>query len=54
MGLRPARVGGPRIEMEKFDKFAVIHNYGHGGLGVTLSEISADEVVYLCDRYLNE
>lgn len=39
--LRPGRVGGPRVELEFYpDKKApstktpVIHNYGHGGLGI--------------------
>jgi D-amino-acid oxidase len=39
-GLRPLRMGGIRLEMEviQINKTAhkVIHNYGHGGSGVTL------------------
>jgi D-amino-acid oxidase len=39
-GLRPARHGGPRVELDPAplpDGTRVIHNYGHGGAGVTLS-----------------
>jgi glycine/D-amino acid oxidase-like deaminating enzyme len=34
---RPFRPLGPRIEAEKFDTKTVIHNYGHGGSGWSLS-----------------
>jgi hypothetical protein len=34
---RPFRAEGPRIEMEKVGKKAVVHNYGHGGSGWSLS-----------------
>jgi D-amino-acid oxidase len=34
---RPFRPLGPRIEPEKFDAKTVIHNYGHGGSGWSLS-----------------
>ncbi|NMO54693.1 FAD-binding oxidoreductase [Actinoplanes sp. TBRC 11911] len=40
IGLRPARRGGPRVEAEG----QVIHAYGHGGAGVTLSWGCADDV----------
>lgn len=37
-GLRPFRAGGCRIEVERLgDGRPVVHNYGHGGAGVTLS-----------------
>lgn len=42
VGLRPAR---PRVRVERVDD--VIHCYGHGGAGVTLSWGTADEVVRL-------
>ncbi len=42
-GLRPVRDGGPRVEREG----DVIHCYGHGGAGVTLSWGCAQEVVRL-------
>jgi D-amino-acid oxidase len=38
VGLRPCRAGGVRVAAEKLrDGRAVIHNYGHGGAGFTLS-----------------
>ena len=36
-GLRPFRPSGFRVEAEKVDDKLVIHNYGHGGAGITLS-----------------
>lgn len=36
-GLRPVREGGPRAAVENLHGQTVIHNYGHGGAGVTLS-----------------
>lgn len=41
VGLRPYRRTGFRIEPVKFDEKYIIHNYGHGGAGVTLSWGSA-------------
>src|SRR5690606_32002800 len=51
-GLRPCRRGGLRLEAETLDTGAgggrktVVHNYGHGGCGVTIgfgcAEIAAD------------
>jgi D-amino-acid oxidase len=43
VGLRPCRRGGPRVEREG----AVVHAYGHGGAGMTLSWGCAAEVVRL-------
>ena len=37
VGLRPFRPSGFRVESEKFDDKVVVHNYGHGGGGITLS-----------------
>jgi glycine/D-amino acid oxidase-like deaminating enzyme len=37
VGLRPFRPQGFRLEAETFGEKTVIHNYGHGGCGVTLS-----------------
>jgi D-amino-acid oxidase len=43
VGLRPCRRGGPRVERDG----AVVHAYGHGGAGMTLSWGTADEVTRL-------
>lgn len=43
IGLRPGRRGGPRVEAEG----RIIHAYGHGGAGMTLSWGCADEVAAL-------
>lgn len=37
VGLRPFRPSGFVVRGEKLDQKAVIHNYGHGGAGITLS-----------------
>jgi D-amino-acid oxidase len=41
VGLRPFRASGFRLQAESLEKKTVIHNYGHGGGGVTLSWGSA-------------
>ena len=46
VGLRPSRYE-VRLEQENIDSRTIIHNYGHGGAGVTLSWGCADEVVRL-------
>ena len=46
VGLRPSRYE-VRLEEETINGKKVIHNYGHGGAGVTLSWGCADEVVKL-------
>lgn len=33
VGLRPLRVGGPRVEKDVIDGLKVVHNYGAGGFG---------------------
>ena len=47
-GLRPCRRGGLRLESEQIVNKQIIHNYGHGGCGITISfgtaEIAADLV----------
>ncbi len=45
--LRPFRPAGPRLEVERFGKKTVIHNYGHGGSGWSLSWGCAEEAVAL-------
>lgn len=44
---RPFRAQGPRIELEQIGAKRVVHNYGHGGSGWSLSWGSAELVVPL-------
>ena len=37
VGLRPYRLSGPRLEVQMLDQKTIIHNYGHGGSGFSLS-----------------
>jgi D-amino-acid oxidase len=37
VGLRPFRASGPRIEAEQMGVKTIVHNYGHGGSGWSLS-----------------
>jgi D-amino-acid oxidase len=46
VGVRPARAA-VRLEREDGDAGSIVHCYGHGGAGVTLSWGCADEVVRL-------
>jgi D-amino-acid oxidase len=46
VGLRPARQD-VRLEAEPRPAGRLVHNYGHGGAGVTLSWGCAEEVVRL-------
>ena len=45
--LRPFRPAGPRLEVERFGERTVVHNYGHGGSGWSLSWGCAEEAVAL-------
>jgi glycine/D-amino acid oxidase-like deaminating enzyme len=45
--LRPFRAAGPRVEVEQVGRKRVVHNYGHGGSGWSLSWGSAQEAVAL-------
>jgi D-amino-acid oxidase len=47
VGLRPFRKSGVRVEIDRAYDVPVIHNYGHGGSGVTLSWGCSKEVVSL-------
>jgi glycine/D-amino acid oxidase-like deaminating enzyme len=46
-GLRPHRTGTYRLETETVDKKFVVHNYGHGGAGITMSWGCAQTVLKL-------
>lgn len=46
-GVRPYRLGTYRLETQPFGSKHVIHNYGHGGAGITMSWGCADAVVKL-------
>lgn len=54
VGLRPYRPGGFVVDAERFDEKLVVHNYGHGGGGVTLSwgtsELAVRRVLATEDR----
>lgn len=45
VGHRPYRPSGFRVEAEQMGDKLVIHNYGHGGAGITLSWGTADQAV---------
>ena len=45
VGLRPFRRTGFLIRADRFDEKTIVHNYGHGGCGVTLSWGSAQLAV---------
>ncbi len=45
--LRPFRAAGPRIEAEQIGETLVVHNYGHGGSGWSLSWGSGEVAVRL-------
>jgi D-amino-acid oxidase len=46
-GLRPVRTSGVRLERETRRNSVVIHNYGHGGAGVTLSWGAVEDAVQM-------
>lgn len=52
VGLRPARENGVRLGMEKLEAATVIHNYGHGGVGFTLSWGCAEAVLGMVEGEL--
>src|SRR5277367_3612316 len=45
--LRPFRAAGPRIETEQMGDTQVVHNYGHGGSGWSLSWGSGEVAVQM-------
>jgi D-amino-acid oxidase len=53
VGLRPCRRSGVRVEADKMpDGRTVIHNYGHGGSGFTLSWGCAQTVLEMARAFL--
>lgn len=52
VGLRPARTGGVRIEAKPLpgSDGLLVHNYGHGGAGVTVAWGCAEAVAGLVER----
>ncbi|MGE0206366.1 MAG: FAD-dependent oxidoreductase [Candidatus Babeliales bacterium] len=52
-GVRPYRKTGIRLEAEWYNKKLLIHNYGHGGAGLTLSWGSAQEVFNILNQEIN-
>jgi D-amino-acid oxidase len=52
VGLRPFRLGGPRLETEKIDGVRVVHHYGHAGYGYQTSYGSSREAVKLVENVL--
>lgn len=53
VGLRPYRAGGFVVEGERLGERLLIHNYGHGGAGVTLSWGTASLAVNLARDFLS-
>ncbi|KAJ7057803.1 D-amino-acid oxidase [Mycena amicta] len=53
-GLRPARKGGIRLEVEWVQNVPVVYNYGHGGYGYQSSWGSANLALDLLDKALAE
>ena len=49
---RPMRRGSPAMFLEKRDNKVLVHNYGHGGCGLTLAPGAAKYVVGLLDKEL--
>jgi glycine/D-amino acid oxidase-like deaminating enzyme len=47
VGLRPFRPGGFVVRAEKFGDKTLVHNYGHGGGGMTLSWGTSEQAVRL-------
>ena len=52
VGLRPVRLSGVRLEMEKIDDVWVVHDYGHGGAGYQTSYGCSQVVVKLVEDVL--
>jgi len=53
-GLRPLRDAGVRLEIETLGDQSLVHNYGHGGSGFTLSWGSAAEAASLIPAHVQD
>jgi D-amino-acid oxidase len=53
VGIRPFRKSGVRLESEWIQDKLIIHNYGYGGSGLTLSFGGASEVLEILDHQPN-
>ena len=51
-GVRPYRNGSYRLDAETISNKFIVHNYGHGGAGITLSWGCADEVRKIVQNHL--
>jgi D-amino-acid oxidase len=51
-GVRPYRIGSYRLEAESASGKFIVHNYGHGGAGITLSWGCAAKVRSIVRRHL--
>jgi D-amino-acid oxidase len=49
-GMRPCRKTGIRLEAEHINDKLIIHNYGHCGMGITLSWGTAQEAINIMER----
>ena len=52
-GLRRCRGGGLRLDTERLGGTTIVHNYGHGGCGVTLALGTADVAADRVDRLVD-
>ncbi len=50
VGIRPVRKTGVRLESELIQNKLIIHNYGYGGSGMTLSFGASNEVLKILDN----
>jgi glycine/D-amino acid oxidase-like deaminating enzyme len=53
-GVRPFRQSGPCIQAERWKDKLIIHDYGHGGSGISLSWGSAYESLKILKKRLNK
>ncbi len=53
VGIRPFRKRGVRIEAELINDKLIVHNYGYGGSGITLSFGGTEEVMKILEQHQN-